>query len=304
VSRAAARRALRPADALVLAYAAAVVLVAAWRGVPALPWLVAANLLVGALVALVRRVPPDGIAGALAPTYPLVLLTAMYSEVELLTLGAGIPTHDALVQRWDAALFGLQPSRDWWQAYPSPAWSTILHAAYWAYYPMIALPVLAFLARRDRAALERFVLAIVLTFVPCYLVFILFPVAGPYYAFPHPTGAFVDNAPARLVYATLATGSAYGAAFPSSHVAAAIAATGAAWRGWPALGRSFVLPAALLTVAVVYCQMHYAVDALAGVAVGLAVVALVARRRGGETQRGPLAGPPAHHAPSGRPTGR
>lgn len=278
MSHAAARRALRPVDWLVLAYAAAVVLVGALRGVPALPWLVAANLLVGALVALVRRVAPTGVASTVAAIYPLVLLTAMYSEVELLTLGAGVPTHDALMQRWDQALFGLQPSRDWWQARPSPAWSAILHAAYWAYYPMIALPVVAFLWRRDAAALERFVFAIVLTFVPCYVVFVLFPVAGPYYLFPHPTGAFVDNAPARLVYATLATGSAYGAAFPSSHVAAAIAATGAAWRGWPALGRSFVLPAALLTVAVVYCQMHYAVDAIAGLALGLAVTALVARR--------------------------
>jgi membrane-associated phospholipid phosphatase len=33
-----------------------------------------------------------------------------------------------------------------------------------------------------------------------------------------------------------------------------------------------VLPAALLTVGVVYCQMHYAVDALAGVALAAVIV--------------------------------
>jgi membrane-associated phospholipid phosphatase len=34
-----------------------------------------------------------------------------------------------------------------------------------------------------------------------------------------------------------------------------------------------LLPAALLTVGVVYCQMHYGVDALAGILVAVGVVA-------------------------------
>ena len=36
-------------------------------------------------------------------------------------------------------------------------------------------------------------------------------------------------------------------------------------------------PTVLLTVGVVYCQMHYAVDALAGLAVGVIVAVLVSR---------------------------
>ena len=63
------------------------------------------------------------------------------------------------------------------------------------------------------------------TFVLCYLIFIFFPVAGPYYMFPRPAAWFLDNPAARLVYDTLAEGSSYGAAFPSSHVAASLAAT-------------------------------------------------------------------------------
>jgi len=38
-----------------------------------------------------------------------------------------------------------------------------------------------------------------------------------------------------------------------------------------------VVPTLLLTVGVDYCQMHYAVDALAGLAVGLLVTWLVGR---------------------------
>ena len=52
--------------------------------------------------------------------------------------------------------------------------------------------------------------------------------AGPYYEFPRPAAWFTDNLPARLTYEALAGGSSYGAAFPSSHVAAALAASLAA----------------------------------------------------------------------------
>jgi membrane-associated phospholipid phosphatase len=115
------------------------------------------------------------------------------------------------------------------------------------------------------------------TFVVCYLAFIFFPVAGPYYMFPRPDGWFLDNPAARLVYRTLAQGSSYGAAFPSSHVAATVAAAVTAWLGSRRLGLVLLLPTVLLTIGVVYCQMHYAVDALAGLAVGAMVAAVVAR---------------------------
>jgi membrane-associated phospholipid phosphatase len=118
------------------------------------------------------------------------------------------------------------------------------------------------------------------TFVICYLAFIFFPVAGPYYVFPRPDTWFTDNVFARMVYNTLATGSSYGAAFPSSHVAAAVAAVLSAARGSKGLGWALALPTVLLTVGVVYCQMHYGVDVLAGLIVGAGVVAGVERLRG------------------------
>src|SRR5690606_5907193 len=130
------------------------------------------------------------------------------------------------------------------------------------------------------------------TFVICYLFFIFMPVAGPYYEFPRPAPWFTDNWAAQLVYRTLASGSSYGAAFPSSHVAATVAAMGAAARGSRSLGQVLAVPTALLTVAVVYCQMHYAVDAIAGLLLGAAVVtAVIASERGTNEES------PAHAAP-------
>jgi membrane-associated phospholipid phosphatase len=125
-------------------------------------------------------------------------------------------------------------------------------------------------------------LVIVTSFVLCYLVFIFYPVAGPYYEFPRPAAAFLDNPPAQLVYWVLGRGSAYGAAFPSSHVAATVGATIAVTASAPRLGLALAVPTNLLTIGVVYCQMHYAVDVLAGLIVaGIAVcgVLLAEKRR-------------------------
>jgi len=174
----------------------------------------------------------------------------------------------------------------WWQAAPSRFWSTVLHGAYFAYYPLIAAPLITFLVQGRMEAARRMALWLVTTFLSCYLVFLAFPVAGPYYEFPRPSAAFLDNPAARLVYATLAQGSAYGAAFPSSHVAATLVAVAAAFRGSRTLGWLMVVPAALLTVGVVYCQMHYAVDALAGAALALVLMPVL----------GGLAGEPGRRA--------
>jgi membrane-associated phospholipid phosphatase len=124
-------------------------------------------------------------------------------------------------------------------------------------------------SHRRVASLRVFILSVMTAFVACYLSFIFLPVAGPYYAFPRPDGPFVGTLTARWVYDTLSQGSSFGAAFPSSHVAATVAAMLSGWRASRKLGMLLLLPTGLLIVAVVYCQMHYAVDALAGLAVGV-----------------------------------
>ena len=169
---------------------------------------------------------------------------------------------------------------------PSSFWSAVLHGAYFSYYLIVPVPAFYFVARGDWLAARRFVLAVIGTFAVCYLVFLFFPVAGPYYTYPRPDAWFIDNAAARLVYNTLASGSSYGAAFPSSHVAAAVAAAIAAAQSSRRLGAVVAVPTALLTVAVVYCQMHYAVDALAGLAIGAGMPFLTKRLVSGTTRWG------------------
>ncbi len=230
-------------------------------------WLLLAHLLIFVLIILVRTPGLGGIGRSIAELYPLILLVGLYSELDV--LNAGRVAHDAVIQHWEAALFGGQPSRDWWRSAPSLFWSLILHGAYLAYYPILVLPAFWFAAHRQLHALRRFVFSVMMAFVACYLFFIFMPVAGPYYAFARPTGPFVQTLTARWVYDALAQGSSFGAAFPSSHVAATVAALLAGWRSSRRLGALLLVPTLLLLVAVVYCQMHYAVDALTGLAIGV-----------------------------------
>lgn len=263
-------RKLRPVDWLVVGYVLVVSLVVAIRS-PELagwPWLLLAHGLILLLVLLVHSPGMGRVGTILRDIYPIILLAGFYSELDV--LNAGRPVYDSLVQKWEVMLFGGQPSRDWWRAAPSHAASLMLHATYFAYYPMILVPAIWLAARNRAPMLRRFVLGVMSAFIFCYLVFLILPVAGPYYEFARPTGSFVSNPAARLVYATLSSGSSYGAAFPSSHVAATIAALITVWAASRRAGLVMMVPALLLPVAVVYCQMHYAVDALSGLLVGLA----------------------------------
>jgi hypothetical protein len=269
---------LLPVDLVLLAYLAVATAVAVHRA-PSQPgcwWLVVANGFAALLVGLFTRAGLGRIGRALREIYPLLLLVGLYGQLDVLNRGV-VRAHDGLVQRWELGLFGVQVSRVWWQAEPSAFWSTVLHGAYFSYYFIVSIPAFYFLWRGDLVAVRRFVLAVMTTFVICYLVFMFFPVAGPYYVFPRPDGWFVANPAARLVYDTLAEGSSYGAAFPSSHVAATVAAVLTAGMGSRHLGLALLLPTMLLTVGVVYCQMHYAVDALAGLVVGVLVATAVRR---------------------------
>ena len=245
---------------------------AGWR------WLLAAHLLILFLIWLLNR-PGLGRAGRIIrEIFPLLLLLGLYAELDV--LNAGNPRiYDDVVQRWEAALFGGQPSRDWWRAFPSHFLSLVLHGAYLAYYAILAFPPVWLASRGNMNGIRHFLLMVMTVFVICYVFFIFMPVAGPYYMFPRPDGWFTDNVMARLVYGALEDGSSYGAAFPSSHVAATVAALVASWRADRTLGRLLVAPTALLTVSVVYCQMHYAVDAIAGLGVGALVSVVLGRAR-------------------------
>jgi membrane-associated phospholipid phosphatase len=259
--------------------------VANWRDARPTRWetecLVASHILalMFALVAPIVRDRSRTEDSFVAEWYPVMVMVGLYAGVGLLNSGATGATvaFDGVVQRWELAVFGRQVSYDWIRMMPSPTLSWFLHLSYLSYYFLvIAAPAWLWHLGRRQAARQA-IFAISLTFFACYVIFLLFPVAGPLYAWPLPVNAASTVWPARVVHVLLEHGDAWGSAFPSSHVAASVVATIFAWRGSRKLGLVLAIPTIGILFAVVYGQIHYGVDALGGLGVALLVAVVTPR---------------------------
>ena len=271
----------RPVDTVVQVFVVAMIVAVVTRPgtIVEWPWLLASDALVLLLVDLIERSPrTSGFARFVALWYPFVLVPAYYGQLGVIGLDVG-HVRDVVVLRWENALVGGQPSVSWHQAMPLPALSWVMHACYLAHYAIFMGVPLWLWLRVGREEGERAVFTVTLAFFACFLCSTVFPVAGPGYRFPHPTGPETEVTTARLVHWVIDSGSSYGTAFPSSHVAASWAAVLAAIRRAPLLS-ALLAPVALgLAAGTVYGQFHYVVDAAAGAAVALLCFAVADRLR-------------------------
>jgi membrane-associated phospholipid phosphatase len=204
--------------------------------------------------------------------YPMLLLGALYAEVGVLNVDLGYQ-HDQIIQRLELWVFGSQLSYRWIREMPSPLLSWLLHSCYLAYYAILLASPLGLWLSGRRDASRRTIFAVMVTFYICYVVFLFFPVAGPRYTFDLAHNAATNVWPARVTQWLLDLGDSWGAAFPSSHVAAAVVAALCALRYWRPLGLLLTPLTVGLVLSVVYGQFHYAVDAVAGLIVACGVLA-------------------------------
>jgi membrane-associated phospholipid phosphatase len=261
-------------DRWTMAYACFASVVIVGRGGSLAAPLVTAHAALVGVALLAPRLRGAGSAGRfIAAFYPLLAVLGLYSSIGLVN-AAGTISHDVMVQRWEAGLFGGQPSRDWIRAVPDPALSWTLHVAYLSYYMTLAAAPLGLWLSGRRESARHVAFLMMITFYLCYAAFLVFPVTGPRYVFPQADNAATAVLPARLAQRLLDGNAAWGTAFPSSHVAVSLVGAGAAVREWPAFGMALLVPAVLLTFGTVYGQFHYASDAIAGAVVAATVLAL------------------------------
>lgn len=245
-----------------------------------------------------RRPLPVSAAGRfLRAVYPVALTPLLYAELSFLNQLFAEGYLDPIVQGWEASLFGGQPSVEVARRFPSFWLSELLHAGYFAYYLIVPAALLGIYRTRRARALHAVAFQTALAFFLCYLVFILFPVAGPRYLFTPIAGARAEGTLFALVHAVLESGSSKGTAFPSSHIAAAWAAVLACWRIDVRWFWLLVAPAAALAAGTIYGRFHYGVDAVAGIALAFAVHATapaLLRRLGEWPPRQEAAGRPGN----------
>lgn len=217
-----------------------------------------------------RPVPPrTHVARFVRVAYPVLLTPLLYTELELLNQLYVQGYMDSLVQGWEEAAFGAQLSVLWAERQPWRWLSELMHLGYFSYYLLIPVSAVVVYRRGGQGELHRFTMITGLAFFVCYVIFVVFPVTGPRYLYEQ-----LEGTPARAllfdaVHAVAQGGSSKGTAFPSSHVAATVAAWLACRRvarRWYWIAAPFVL---LLTLGTVYGRFHYAVDAVAGVVVAL-----------------------------------
>lgn len=213
---------------------------------------------------------------------PLAVVPLFYWEVPLLAdavhRGA---TYDLVVQGWEALVFGGQPSQSMAARWPFLWLSEPLHAAYLSYYGIVLGPALALYLAGRRGAYRRVLFTLVVVILLHQAAFVSFPVLGPRYLFPAPAGPLEAGPLYQLTHRVLESGSSPGTAFPSSHVGISVAVTIAMAREGSRAAPWLAIVTTLLAVATVYGGFHYAVDAVAGVALGVAaaMIAPPLRRR-------------------------
>lgn len=216
----------------------------------------------------------------LADWYPLLIMPLLYTELAQLNLAVwGGRYFDSLIIGWEQALFGGQPSVQLSRALPFLPLSELLHGAYLSYYVIIYAPPLILYATGRREEQRAAVFALMLTFFVHYIFFIYFPVQGPRYLFPAPDGDLARGPVYAVTHRVLEAGSSRGAAFPSSHVGVAVTQSVLAFRLLPHWAPLLVLMTLGLAVGAVYGGFHYATDAVAGLLLGLVLVASATRLR-------------------------
>ncbi len=280
----------QPSDTVFLLYVAlsgTLILAFGWRLSPAL-WLglTLAHLAIIAIGLRWSSRPLSGpsVTGFFRDAYPALFVTFLYWELRYLAQLFSDGYHDPLILRLEEALFGEQLAVTFSERLPSLWLSELLHFCYSLYWVLLPLAGAALYLRGRLRGFRELVYVELVVFCACYLVFIFFPVAGPFYQFPEIGGELASGPFYRLVHWVLADGGSKGAAFPSSHVAVAVAIVLVSWRHDRAVS---VVAAPLvigLTIGTVYGRFHYGIDALAGVVVALALVPAARALRPGLTR--------------------
>jgi membrane-associated phospholipid phosphatase len=200
--------------------------------------------------------------------YPHLFFLFCFEElgklVHLVTPG----WRDAKLIAFDQRLTGVNPSL-WLERFASPALNEFMHFAYFTYFLFLLMLGGILYYRRDLKSYWAVMTYSAIGYVFGYVVSIFFPVQSPWFTFAglwH--GNLVGGPFTALINLIEKCGRVHGAAFPSQHVAGAVAALWGAWRHRRWLFWIFLPSVLCMCVSTVYVRNHYVADVLAGMVTG------------------------------------
>ncbi|NOY37911.1 MAG: phosphatase PAP2 family protein [Chlorobi bacterium] len=195
--------------------------------------------------------------------YPLLFLAFFFNETDAIN-NIFFANFDPWLANADKHIFGFMPSEVLSKRWPQPWISELLYFGYFSFYLIIIFFVFGYYYFLPELFPSRFFIFLQ-SFYLFYLIFILFPSAGPQYFITGPgTEVIPQGTIGRMVHMILRLGDRPTGAFPSSHI-------GMTWlimfifamdkKRWFII---WLVPALLLTLGTVYIRAHYAVDVIGG----------------------------------------
>jgi membrane-associated phospholipid phosphatase len=195
--------------------------------------------------------------------YPLALLGYFYPETDYLN-NIIFPNLDPALSNLELTVFGGQPSV-WFSHYLPWKWfNELMNLSYFSFYIFIFV-LCYWVYNYKRKHFQETIFIVCMSFYMYYILFILFPVAGPQFFLTPPDNQLPDAYFFRdLVKWVDAFGERPTAAFPSSHVGIMVILTYLAYKYAPKLLKWMIPGGILLVLSTIYIKAHYAIDVIAG----------------------------------------
>ena len=220
------------------------------------------------LIVNARRVPTSH------AWYPLAMPLVAFGLIAQLNFLFVDTWQDRYLLAFESWLFP-QPPTVWLARFASPLVTEILEIGYFSYFVMLAAVGGMLYRRADKAPFAGVMAASVLSYMLCYVVFVSFPTEGPTHTLQHLHTVLLTGGVFHWLVNFTQRGGVHGNAFPSAHVAGAVAPLLFAWRYVPRLAAWLTPLVVLLCIGAVYDRYHYASDIFAGILIGTAAACFV-----------------------------
>ena len=274
------KRKLFPTDLLILLYLAFTAFLVLFFHTPSHPWglrFTTHLFMISLLLFLVYTFPSRSPGGQTLLSvfflfrhwYPVLGYGLIYGELEIINHYFSQGSYDEVILALEKAIFGGQPSLWFAENFQNIFLSEYFHLSYFSYYFLIPSLGATLYFKKRWKEFRLFIFSVTSGFFFCYLIFIFYPVNGPYYQFEKIGFPQAGYPFYTLTHFIIDRWDSSGTAFPSSHVAVALLVLLWSYRFER---RLFVILAPFvigLIVGTVYGRFHYAVDALAGILVGI-----------------------------------
>ncbi len=200
--------------------------------------------------------------------YPHLFFLFCFEELRKLMRLVTPEWQDAKLLAFDRWLTGVNPSL-WLERFAHPALNEFMQFAYFTYFVYLLILGGILYHRRDWEGYWAVMTYSAVGYAFGYVIAILFPVQSPWFTLAGMWHAELVGGPfTALINFIEKCGRVHGAAFPSQHMAGAVAALWGAWRHRRWLFWVFLPLVLLMCVSTVYVRNHYVADVLAGMVTG------------------------------------